>query len=288
VTKVPRHAKAPSQHKVTAHALRDFQVNYLQWSGEHIEVVSVSSEGQLLAYVLGSCEIHVYEADGSAKSTISLPWLGEMCDAAFTSNGNIVCTLYDGEVVVMSKSGAITSSVQLSDPRCLSVCSDGTIYVADRRAGVYQSTNDGKKFRHVFRSHDNGDFWQVIRVSSTPQSHTFWALKVFDGDSMRLMVYTVNKHRSEDNVQGRNIALPPHVDLRNAAMVLDSKRNLVYITDRHNRAVHALSVASERYVCQLLSPQHFSNTRTPECLTVNDNVMYVGQTENAVGVFRLT
>jgi hypothetical protein len=129
----------------------------------------------------------------------------------------------------------------------------------------------------------------VIRVSSTPQSHTFWALKVFVGDNMRLMVYTVNKHRSEDNVEGRNIALPPHVDLRNAAMVLDSKRNLVYITDRYNRAVHALSVvAGERYVCQLLSPQHFGNTRTPECLTMNDNVMYVGQTENVVGVFRLT
>jgi hypothetical protein len=102
---------------------------------------------------------------------------------------------------------------------------------------------------------------------------------------MRLVVYTVNKDRCEYDVQGRDIALPPHVDLRNAAMAFDSRRNLVYITDRHNRAVHALSVASEQYVCQLLSPQHFSNTRTPTCLTVNNNMMYVGQSDNIVGVF---
>jgi hypothetical protein len=284
VTKVPRHAKASSQQKVTAHALRDVLVKYL-----HIQVVSVSSEGKILAYVWGSCDIHVYEADGSAKKTISLPRDSSvLCDAAFTSNGNIVCSLYDDKVVVMSKSGELISAVRVSDGRHLSVCSDGTIYVADRLTGVHQSTNGGKHFSREFTSHDKSSFWRVIRVSSTLQSDIFWALKVLDDDNMRLMVYTVNKHRFVDNAQGRDIALPPHVDLRGGVMAFDSKRNLIYITDRRNRAVHAWSVTSEQYECQLLSPQHFDYIRRPECLTVNNNIMYVGQSDNIVGVFQLT
>jgi hypothetical protein len=213
-----------------------------------------------------------------------------MCHAAFTSNGDdsIVCSLSNNNVATISKSGAIISTVHLPVPLCVSVCSDGTIYVANCHAGVHQSTNGGKNFRRVFRSYVNGFVWQVIRVSSTPQADIFWALKVFDDDSIRLVVCTVNKDRCEDDVQGRDIALPSHIDLCDAAMAFDSRRYLVYITDRHNKAVHALSVASEQYECQLLSPQHFNNARAPTCLVVNDDVMYVGQSENIVGVFKLT
>jgi hypothetical protein len=191
-------------------------------------------------------------------------------------------------VTVISTSGALISVVQLPDPRYLSVCSDGIIDVADWLTGVHQSTDGGKKFFRMFTSLDDGFFWQVIRVSSTSQSNIFWVLKVFDDNSMRLMVYTVSTDSDKDIVEGRDIALPPHVYLRNAAMAFDRWRDLVYITDRHNRAVHALSVASERYECQPLSPQHFNDTRTPTCLVVKDDVMYVGQSENMVGVFKLT
>jgi hypothetical protein len=287
---VPYHVTAPAQQQVTAHPLRDIQVKCAQIKGEHIEAVSVSSQGKLLAYATGSCDLHVYEAGSSATSfMITNPFSCTIHDASFTSNGDgsIVCSLFNSKVAVISKSGTLMSAIQLPKPRRLNVCSDGTIYVADRQTGIYQSTNGGKQFRHVFTSQDNGDFWQVIRVSSTPQSHVFWALKLLKNGSMRLVVYTVNTDRCEDNVQGRDIAIPPHVDLHNAAMAFDRRRNLVYITDRRNRAVHALSVASEQYECQLLSPQHFSNNRSPECLTVNNNMMYVGQSNNIVGVFIL-
>jgi hypothetical protein len=65
---VPHHVTAPSQQQVTAHFLRDFEVKYPQTKDEHIKAVSVSSEGKLLAYVSGSCDLHVYEAGSNATS----------------------------------------------------------------------------------------------------------------------------------------------------------------------------------------------------------------------------
>ena len=87
-------------------------------NGGYVDVLSVSSEGQLLVGQYRDRQLHVYSADCRHVTTIKLPDNDKVYDAVWTRRGNIVYSMFSGSTVVtMSLSGDVirrTTGVDLS------------------------------------------------------------------------------------------------------------------------------------------------------------------------------
>jgi hypothetical protein len=171
---------------------------------------------------------------------------------------------------------------------------DGVIYLADYRAGVYQSTDDGESWSDMCKVADGWHCVQVIRVSSDSNTQIFWAseaLQHADNTKWRLRVYTVDKRQVGDSLTWRDVTLPSHVsvNLRNCKLAYDyDGYTNMFVTDFNSKAVPLWTVSGQ-YVCQLVSPHQLVNI--PQLLAADSqhgHVMYVGQDGGTVGVFELT
>jgi hypothetical protein len=93
----------------------------------------------------------------------------------WTPRGNIVYTADNSNnVVVMTQRGDVIAQTKTLFPIRLSISTDDVIYLADYRTGVYQSTDDGVTWSHVFKVADGWQCVQVIRVSSDSNTQVFW------------------------------------------------------------------------------------------------------------------
>jgi hypothetical protein len=127
-------------------------------NGAQLVVLSVSSEGQLL---VGQSDdrhqLHVYNADCCHVMTIKLPDNDKVCNAVWTRRGNIVYSEWrSGNVVTVSQSSVVIQQTNVSRPTCLSVSTDGVIYLTKADKSVYQSTDDGLTWSHIFNVSDLG------------------------------------------------------------------------------------------------------------------------------------
>ena len=260
-----------------------------QLKGDWVSVLSVFN-GKLVVSRVGLSQLFFYSREGRYLSTISTNDNDKLFDATWTPRGNIVYTTYSNKVVVMSESGKVlTTHTQMTSPRYLRVSNDDLIYLADWKIGVYQSTDDGVSWSLVFKSTYGRHCLQVNKMT-TDYSDDFWTLEYNDDENYHLRVYSVDRRRSDCYVTWRDINVPTtdgkHIDLFNSRLSYDGNMN-IFLSDYHNKAVHVLSVNGQ-YHCQLLSSHHFKNEPCRLAVDRERQLLYVGQKEGVVGVFKLT
>ena len=260
-----------------------------QLKGDWVSVLSVFN-GKLVVSRVGLSQLFFYSREGRYLSTITTNDNDKLFDATWTPRGKIVYTTYSNKVVVMSESGKVlTTHTQMTSPRYLSVSNDDLIYLADWKIGVYQSTDDGVSWSLVFKSTYGRHCLQVNKMT-TDHSDDFWTLEYNDDENYHLRVYSVDRRRSDCYVTWRDINVPTtdgkHIDLFNSRLSYDGNMN-IFLSDYHNKAVHVLSVNGQ-YHCQLLSSHHFKNEPCRLAVDKERQLLYVGQKEGVVGVFKLT
>ena len=268
--------------------LQNFTVDQLE--DYCVNILSVFND-KLLVSCSYLSQLFIYSREGRHLSTITTNYNDKLLDATWTPRGNIVHTTFESNrVVVMSESGkVITTHTQMTEPQWLSVSNDDIIYLADSQTGVYQSTDDGVSWSLVFKSTDGWHCEQVIKVTND-HSDDFWTLEYSDNNSYHLRVYSVDRRRSDGNVTWRDINVPitdgKHINLSYSRLSYDSKVN-IFLSDCDNKAVHVLSVNGQ-YQCQLLSSHQFENEPFRLAVDRERQLLYVGQEEGVVGVFKLT
>ena len=256
----------------------------------YINKLSVFND-KLLVSRVGLSQLFIYSREGRHLSTITTNNNDRLYDATWTPRGNIVYTTCENNrVVVMSESGkVITTHTQITEPQWLSVSNDDIIYLADSHTGVYQSTDDGVSWSLVFKSTGGWHCEQVIKVTND-HSDDFWTKKYSDNNSYHLRVYSVDRRRSDGNVTWRDINVPTtdgkHINLSCSSLSYDGKVN-IFLSDCDNKAVHVLSVNGQ-YHCQLLSSHQIKNEPFRLAVDRERQLLYVGQEEGVVGVFKLT
>jgi hypothetical protein len=260
-------------------------------NGRLVNILSVSSEGQLLVGQAGARQLHVYSAHCSHVTSITLPDDDDVWDAVWTRRGNIVYSEWrSGKVVTVSQSGDVIHQTHVLDPSYLSVSTYNVTYLISGYKSVYQSTDEGLTWGHVFTAFKDWQCWQVIQVSTDNNIDALWTLVALDlAEYWRLRVYTVDKRRAVgDNATWRDVTLPSHetVDIRHSRLAYDGYTS-IFVTDGRNTAVHVWSVSGQ-YDRQLVSYQQLSSL--PLCVAVDTqrHVMYVGHDKDRVGVLELT
>ena len=124
----------------------------------YVDLLSIFDDKLLISYD-NLAELFIYNREGRHLSTIKTNNNDKLYDATWTPRGSIVYTSRSKNVVVMSESGkVITTHTQMTEPRFLSVLYDNTIYLANWKTGVYQSTDDSVKWSLVFKSTDE---WHI-------------------------------------------------------------------------------------------------------------------------------
>ena len=275
--------------------LQNFTVDQLK--GVFANILSVYNDKLLVSYggMLGLSQLFIYSREGRHLSTITIDnnnklKSDKLWDATWTPRGNIVYTTYNSNtVVVMSECGkVIFKRTQMTEPRHFSVSCDDIIYLADYKTGVYQSTDDGVSWSLVFKLPDGCYCRQVIKVT-TEHSDDFWTLEKSNKD-YHLRVYSMDRRRSDGNVTWRDINVPTtddkHIDLSDSNLSYDGYMN-IFLSDFKNKAVHVFSVNGQ-YHCQLLSSHHFKNKPYRLAVDQQRQLLYVGQLESEIGVFKLT
>ena len=232
-------------------------------------------------------ELYIYNRDCHYLSTITTKDNDKLIDATWIPCGNLIYTTDYSNVVVMLKSGEVKRSRLNGDPLYFSVCND-IIYLADMKAGVFHSTDEGISWSLALSSNDDWNFVQVIQVT-TNHSDYFWSLLKGSDHNHHLCMYSVAKEPFEYNTtwtdisiitgSGKNIILQP------SKLSYDGKKN-IFLSDFYNRVVYVLSVNGPHY-CQLQAPLSISNAPVRLAIDKERQLLYVGQFYFTVDVFSL-
>ncbi len=110
-----------------------------------VDVLSVSSESQLL--IIGSAEkrLFIYNAGGNHVTSLNVSESHYLYDAVWTSRGRIVYPIYapsqNSAATVMSVSGDVIARTRMTAPSCLSSANKDVVYLTEQlsKTGVYQS-----------------------------------------------------------------------------------------------------------------------------------------------------
>jgi hypothetical protein len=268
-------------------------------NGREVNILSVSSEGQLLVgQSLDRHRLHVYSADCSRVTPLATPHNDTVYDAVWTPRGNIVYTeYYRGKVVTLSQSGDVIQLTNVSHASYLSVSTDGVIYLTSLSRPnkawlsiVYQSTDDGLTWSHMFNISD--DFWcnQVIKVSTDRNTDVLWT-KAMPSGECRLRVYTVDRRSTAGNNVTWHYLAPSRYLSDNGSgdrLVYDG-HDSIFVSDRFNIGIHTWSV-SGKYDRQLVSRQQFVCPPAFIAVDTQRHIMYVvcAKGIGLVEVFELT
>jgi hypothetical protein len=188
--------------------------------------------------------------------------------------------------MTMSTLGNVIQATNVYNPDYLSVSTANAIYlISSYITRIYQSTDDGLTWSHIYDVCDDWACGQAIIVSTDSETDVLWAIV---RPAWGLRVYTVDKRQpAGNNVTWQNVTVPSHMtfDSRLSELAYDGHSN-IFVTDYNNRAVHVWSVSGQ-YVCQLVSPQQLSFRPYHVAVDTQRHVMYVGQNNGKVGVIEL-
>ena len=259
-----------------------------QLKNETIDILSVFSDKLLI----GSNELtmlFIYSHKGRHLLTITIDYMP--LDATWTPLGKIVYSvLFRNEVLRISEFGEIISTfTQTTEPHFFSVSND-TIYLADSATGVYQSKDDGVNWHVVFKSTEEWQCLQVIKVTYSDNDE-FWTLERTKRYNFNL-VYRVN-----GNMDDRKRKLTGDINVitkdgKRINLTDDSRLSYdgnveVFLSDRTQKNVHVLS-ANGKYHCQLLLPNYIENYPRRLAVDSKQQVLFVGQDKGVVGFSKLT
>jgi hypothetical protein len=175
-------------------------------NGHSVDILSVSSEGQLLAGQSNDRQLHIYGADCSHLTSITLPDNDKSWDAVWTPLGNIVYSDYHRrKVVTLSLSGVVIKQANISKPSYFSVFNDDAIHLISADTSVFQSA-DGLTWSHVFDVSDDWKCKQVIKVRADSKIDVLWTV-IWSGGDRHLRVFTVYKQQTAgDNVSWSDVS----------------------------------------------------------------------------------
>ena len=231
----------------------------------------------------------IYNREGSYRSTISLKDNDTLSDVTWTPRGNIVySTIKTKNVVTMLESGEVISEQKMDRPACISV-SNYIIYLADYETGVYQSTDDGVSWSHIFKPSHEWHCWHVIKAN-LDQNDGFWALEM-NGNNYQFSMYAMDKNEHNSCLTRTDIILPIADNSAEPVKIDFSTRLLndgffnVFFNDTKNDAIYLWSVEDDSHRQLLSSHQIYK----PCSMAIDETscLLFIGQANNEVKVFTL-
>ena len=201
----------------------------------------------------------------------------------------IVYTTYSGsKIMVMSESGyTIILHTNVIFPMYFWVSND-IIYLPGLYTGVYQSKNDCVNWSLAFSKAPNQWYCIMVIKITTNYSDNFWTLeKSSIKETYHLRVYSVHWRPSINKVTWKELNFTTNNGFaiefeHSAALSYDGNMN-VFLLDI--KSVHALS-ANGQYQCTLLPSSHIRKNPSRLAIDKDRQLLYVGQTNNMVGVYR--
>ena len=263
-------------------------VSHLERSKYGIAILSLFSD-DLLVSSWQADNLFVYHVNGYHVNTVRVH--NKLCDAVYTTKGDIVYTSTDHRLVILSnQASAPIVRDDFTYPQYLSTSSDGTIYLADWKDGAYESTDGGFHWNHLFNIDDGYRCWQLIKVQ-TEQGNAFWSLEL-KGEIKRLRYCFLNRtgiKLDRRNLEWRDVDLrishSKFIDLQNSRMAFDDDKR-VFINDFNNNAVHVF-LTNGQYERQLLSEKH--GIKKPCRLAYDRRYqrLYVGQQRGEIKLYHI-
>ena len=210
-------------------------------------------------------------------------------DISWTPSGEILFIDEDSNNVILhNQSNLNTQEIRFTDPSNLNLSSDNVLYLTDWKRGVYESTNNGKTWCHLFKPEGNAKCWQVIKVETESGEAEYWTQIKLD-ENHYLRAYKLMK---DDNGNQQvtwhainlKISRKTRINLYNSCLAFDGY-NSVLVSEWENSAVHVFSTKGD-YQLQLLS---YPDLHEPTRIVVNkdDRLLYVGQQKGEVKLFAL-
>ena len=236
-------------------------------------------------------QVFIYSRYGHHLSTINTPDNDTLRDSSWTPLGNIIYTTFSSsKLVVMSESGyVIISHTQVKFPTYFWISND-IIYLPSLSSGVYQSTNDGVNWSLAFsKAPDQWYCFMVIKVT-TDQSDDFWTLeKSSTKETYHLRVYSVHKRPSISKVTWKELSFTTNngfaTEFENSAVLSYDGNMNIFLSIWEQKTVYVLSVNGQ-YQCTLLSSSNITEHPCRLAVDKDRQLLYVGQTNNLVGVYR--
>ena len=261
------------------------------WS---ISILSVLDD-KLLVSSRNFFQMFIFSREGRQVSTVATINSDMLWDATWTKHGNIVYTTYYGrpnKIVVMSASGkviTINTSNQMSQQQFLSKSSDGTFYLADKEAGIYQSIDDGFSWSFVFKATSAWKCLHVIKVTGD-DGDDFWALeKDIITNKDRLRVYNMDLKRTGGNLSWIDISTTTEanerIDLSTSSLSYDGNKS-IFLSEMKNEAVHVLSVNGQ-YHGQIMPSTHDRGLIWKLAVDKERQLLFVGKDKSIVKVLKL-
>ena len=250
-----------------------------------VEVLSVLKDKVLVGNI-GSSRLQVYNVNGHHLSTMYVS--AQVYDAAWTLDGNILCTICSGtKVFLLSPDGAVIKETLMTNSRSFCVSTDGTIYLTDWESGVLQSTDGGVTWNQVIKLPEGRQCLQVLKAR-TNQGEVFWSLN-WDSASKS---YSLNTCSGGDNSQrvwcelGLFTLHGSIIDLAGSTLAYVGDK-FVFLSEFKRKVIHVLSLRGQ-YMCSLLSPDDIGS---PWKLTVSSDqghdLVYVGEEKDLIKIFHI-
>ena len=234
-------------------------------------------------------ELFVYYRKVNRLETITINET-DLYDASWTPNGNVVyTTLNSNKVTVITENGTILahSQMRITAVCCLSISSDGMIYLAVSQAGVYQSTNDGFSWTLVFKIVDGWYCWHALKVI-TENSTDFLTLEWYGRN--RQETFSMSKRSSDGTLKWKvtNFATGNGIQIvlsKDNRISYDDSFN-IFVSDNINKAVHEFSLDGQ-YKNLLLPSSRIQ--KIPFTLSVDSKncLLAVGENFGFVEVFEI-
>ena len=242
-------------------------------------------------------QLFCYNGEGRHLSTITIVDNDKLFDATWTQNSNIVYTIYESnKVVVMSETGKVsTMHTHLTVSESCIVSIDGILYLAESEGtGVYQSTDDGVGWSLVFKATNDWYRYQVIKVI-TDHSNDFWTMESYctiysPNCDFHLRAYSVDRKRSDNNVTWRDINVTTtdgeKITLSSVSSLSYDMNMNIFLSNSLNKTVHVFSIDGQ-YQRELLSSRHIKNYPSRLAVDKKRQLLYVGQGDALIQVFKL-
>ena len=271
------------------HLLFNFTVD--QMKGWYVDIISLFNNKLLVGHSVHLSQLFVISRDGLYLSTVTIIDNDRPYDATWTIRGKIIYSMYNIDTIVLtSESGeVITTHNQIEGKSSFALCSDGIIYLYTIKH-LYHSIDDGVNWSKIFKLTD-AFYKHVVKVINE-YSDDFWTIVMLENADLQMRVYSVERTRVNDNVKWKNVNITV-IDCEFINMEISSRMSYVddmtiFLGDYFNKKIHVLLLNGQSRHCQLLSSHYIKINPRRLIIDRERQLMYVGQEESRVGVFKWT